>query len=62
MLIIPGDHVPDMPLVEVAGKEGAGSPLHIGPIGLKVGIVEGEFTVTEIVAVLAHCPAVGVNV
>lgn len=51
---------PMMPLLEVAGS-GLAEPAQIGAIVLKVGTT-GEVTVTVIVAVVAHCPAVGVNV
>ena len=53
LLIVDGFHVPPIPFVELAGKGGAGSPLHIGPIGLNVGVTRA-FTVTDRIAVDAH--------
>ena len=61
MLTVVGDHVPVTPFVEVVGKTGITLPLHIGAIALKVGVTFG-LTVTVKVAVVAHCPAFGVNV
>ncbi len=60
VLFITGNHVPVIPLVEEVGKVNV-PPTQIGAIGLKVGVTDG-FTVTLNVAVVAHCPAVGVNV
>jgi hypothetical protein len=60
VLFIAGDQVPEIPLVEVVGILN-GSPLQIGAIAANVGVVCG-FTVTVMVVVVAHCPAVGVNV
>jgi hypothetical protein len=63
LLTVAGLHVPVMPLVEVLGNAGTASPLQI------VSVVPNEnrgvtfgFTVTEKVVVVAHKPAVGVNV
>ena len=56
-----GLQVPLMPLVDVVGNTGAGRPWHTGATGLNVGIGDGV-TVILNVAVVAHCPAVGVNV
>jgi hypothetical protein len=50
-----------IPLVEVVGRTGATEPLHIGATKANVGIID-ELTVTSNVVVVAHCPAVGVNV
>ena len=61
LFTVAGLHVPTMPLVEVVGSTGAGEPLQIGAIALKVGVVL-LFTVTVKVAVAAHCPASGVKV
>ena len=56
-----GDHVPLIPFVEVVGKAARGSPKQIGATGLNVGLgLELTFIVS--VVVVAHCPAVGVNV
>jgi hypothetical protein len=48
-------------LVEFAGKIGAVLPLQNAGILVNVGVIIG-FTVTDKEAVVAHCPAVGVNV
>jgi len=50
-----------MPLVEVVGKADKTVPEQIVATGLKVGVTLGE-TVMVSVVVVAHCPAVGVNV
>ena len=56
-----GDHVPVMPLLEVVGNADRVAPLHIGATAVNVGVTFG-FTVMVKVAVVAHCPAAGVNV
>ena len=56
-----GDHVPVIPSMDVVGIVGATAPLHIAAIGLNVGVVL-ELTFTVKVVVVAHWPAVGVNV
>ena len=56
-----GDHVPLIPLVDVVGNADSVPPEQIGATGLKVGVTFG-FTVIVNAAVVAHCPAVGVNV
>jgi hypothetical protein len=56
-----GDQVPVYPLREVVGKAVNVPPSHIGATAVKVGRIFG-FTVMLRVAVVAHCPAVGVNV
>jgi hypothetical protein len=61
LLTVAGLHVPVIPLLEVTGNTGAGAPLHIGAIAVKVGTTFG-LTVTVNVAVLAQRPAVGVKV
>ena len=50
-----------IPLDEVVGKTGAGDPGQIAGIEANVGVICG-LTVTVSVAVVAHCPAAGVNV
>ena len=60
ILLIAGLHVPEIPLVEVAGSVND-CPEQIGVMALKVGTVPA-FTVTVIVAVAAHCDPSGVNV
>ncbi len=59
VLFMAGDHVPVIPFVEVIGKINV-SPEQIGATWVKVGVVNA-FTETLIVAVFAHCPAVGVK-
>jgi hypothetical protein len=50
-----------MPLFEVVGSGDKVAPEHIGATAVNVGVTFG-LTVIVIVAVVAHCPAVGVNV
>lgn len=56
-----GLHVPLIPLFEVVGKAARLAPEHIDATWAKAGITIG-FTVMLMVAVVAHCPALGVNV
>lgn len=56
-----GDQVPAIPLLEVVGKAGIVAPAQTGATWLKVGTVLLP-TVMVMVAVVAHCPAVGVKV
>jgi len=56
-----GDQVPVKLLLEVVGKADKLAPAQIGETCVKVGVTFG-FTVMVIVAVVAHNPAVGVNV
>ena len=56
-----GDHEPVMPLFDVVGKADKVAPEHIGATAVNVGVIFG-LTVIVNVAVVAHCPAVGVNV
>src|ERR1044072_310310 len=56
-----GAHVPVMPLVEVVGSGVKVAPAQIGATAVDVGVTVG-LTVIVIVAVVAHCPAVGVKV
>jgi hypothetical protein len=56
-----GAHVPVMPLIEVVGSGASAAPEQIAATGAKVGRMFG-LTVIVSVAVVAHCPAVGVNV
>ena len=55
-----GLHVPLMPLLEVAGSPNV-PPEQMAGTCVKVGVVP-LFTVTVMVAVAAHWPAVGVKV
>ena len=50
-----------MPLVEVVGNADKVAPEQIVLTWVNVGVTLG-FTVMFIVAVVAHCPTVGVNV
>jgi hypothetical protein len=50
-----------IPLLDVVGNAGAGAPEQIGAIASNVGTVLG-LTVTVKVVVVAHWPALGVNV
>jgi hypothetical protein len=56
-----GAQVPVIPLVEVVGNGVIIAPEQTAGTGLKSGVTFG-FTVIVIVAVVAHCPAVGVKV
>ena len=61
MLFSAGDHVPVIPFSDVVGNGANAAPEHIGATALNVGVTFA-FTVIVSVAVIAHCPAVGVNV
>jgi len=61
VLIVAGFHVPPMPLLDIAGSVGAAAFWQSGPIAVNVGVTCG-LMVIFIVAVVAHCPADGVNV
>jgi len=63
LLTTDGLHVPVMPLLDVVGKIGTVPPEQIVSVvpKLKVGVTIG-LTVTVKVVVVAHNPAVGVNV
>ena len=61
VLFSAGDQLPFIPLFEVVGSPLSVAPLQIAATELKVGVTFG-LTVIVNVAVLAHCPAVGVNV
>jgi hypothetical protein len=50
-----------MPLLDVVGNRARGSPEHIVGTGLNIGVIFG-LTTTVKVAVVAHCPMVGVKV
>ena len=56
-----GDQVPVIPFVEVVGKAAKVAPEQIGFTTANVGVIL-ELTVIVNVCVVAHCPAVGVNV
>jgi hypothetical protein len=61
LLLNAGLHVPLILLIDVVGNATT-PPLQIVVSGLTIGLTPGEFTLTVIVAVVAHNPAVGVNV
>ena len=61
VLIVDGDHVPFIPLLEVVGKVPGVAFWQYGPKELNVGVTT-VFTVMVNAAVVAHCPAAGVNV
>jgi len=57
-----GVHVPVIPLFEVVGNAGMVAPAQYAVvIPEKVGVKSG-FIVIVVEVVVAHCPAVGVNV
>ena len=60
-MLTAGLQVPVTPLLDVVGRTGAADPLQIGAGVVNVGTVCGV-TVTVSVTVVAHCPALGVNV
>jgi hypothetical protein len=61
VLLSAGDHEPVIPLVEVVGNADKVAPEQIGATAVNVGVIFG-LTVIVNVAVVAHCPAVGVKV
>ena len=50
-----------MPLLEVVGKADKVAPEQIGATAVNVGVTFGLTVIVKVV-VVAHCPAVGVNV
>ena len=56
-----GAQVPVIPLLEVVGKAVRVAPEQIGATAVNVGVIFGFTTIVNVV-VVAHCPAVGVNV
>lgn len=56
-----GDHVPVIPFTDVVGNAVNASPAQIAETDANVGVVNGSTAITKVV-VVAHCPAVGVNV
>jgi hypothetical protein len=61
VLLSAGDQAPVIPLVDVVGSADKVAPEQIGATALNVGVIFG-LTVIVSVVVVAHCPAVGVNV
>ena len=56
-----GAHVPVIPLFDVVGNAASTAPEQIAATGVNVGAMFA-LTVIVSVVVVAHCPAVGVNV
>ena len=56
-----GAQVPVIPLLDVVGNAVSVAPAQIGATAVNVGVTFG-LTVIVSVVVVAHCPAVGVNV
>ena len=56
-----GDQVPAIPSIDVVGRAASVPPEHIGATGVNVGVTFW-FTVMVNGVVVAHTPAVGVNV
>ena len=61
VLIVAGDQVPVMPLLEVSGSAGAVAFRQSGPMASKTGVTE-EAMVISIVTGTLHSPAAGVKV
>ena len=61
VLLTAGAQVPVIPLLDVVGNGANTAPEHIAATGVKVGVMFG-LTVMVKVVVVAHRPAVGVNV
>ena len=61
VLLSAGDQVPVMPSLDVVGSAASVAPEQIGATAVNVGVMFG-LTVMVSVAVVAHCPAVGVKV
>lgn len=63
MFTADGLHVPGNPLSDVVGNAGAVPPAQIVRLGPKLNVgMLFELTVTVNDVVVAHCPALGVNV
>ena len=61
VLLIAGLQVPVMALMEVVGKAGIVAPEQYGPTAANAGVIFSLMVMVN-VAVVAHCPASGVNV
>jgi hypothetical protein len=61
VLFSAGAHEPVIPLLEVVGSGAKVAPEQMGATAVNVGVTFG-LTVIVNVVVVAHCPAVGVNV
>ena len=62
VLFSAGNQVPVIPLLDVVGSGDNVPPEHIGATAVKAGTKEAPLTVIVKVAVVAHCPVLGVNV
>jgi hypothetical protein len=61
VLLNAGDHVPVIPFKEVVGKGDINKPEQIGAIALNKGVTLALMLIV-IVAVVAHCPTLGVKI
>ena len=61
MLSKAGAQVPEMPLFEVVGSGVKVAPAQMGATAVNVGVTFGLTVIVKVV-VVAHCPALGVNV
>jgi hypothetical protein len=61
VLFSAGAQVPVMPFNDMVGNGASTAPEHIGATGVNVGVTFA-LTVIDNVAMVAHNPAVGVNV
>ena len=61
VLLIDGDHVPVIPLLDDVGKAASVAPEHIGATAVNVGVTLAVTTMVMVV-VVAQSPAVGVKV
>jgi phosphate starvation-inducible membrane PsiE len=60
-LLIAGDQIPVILLLEVVGRAFKVSPKQMAETGVNAGVILGFTEIVKFV-VVAHCPAVGVNV
>ena len=60
VLLIAGDQVPVMPLVDVVGRAGMEVPLQAPFTALNEGVMSGVMVIV-VETLCAHCPAFGVN-
>jgi hypothetical protein len=61
VLITAGNHVPLIPLLDVAGSTGAEEFTQSGPMAVNTGVICASMVILN-VAAEAHSPAMGVNV
>ena len=62
MLFNAGDHVPEMPLLDVSGKAVNGVPEQMGATGVKVGVVEPFTAIVTVSVTTQLAPLLAVNV